>query len=76
MQPTSKPRKSCRFYGIDWVFFILMPLHVIQFALEIKHNNIEAAWAWLNLLFLDTGFWLSARLWRRERKELNKQKNR
>ena len=70
MQPSSKPRKPRRFFGIDWVFSILVPLHIIMFALEIKYHNGEAAWAWLNLLFFDTGFWFSARQWRMERKEL------
>ena len=70
MQPSSKPRKPRRFFGIDWVFSILVPLHIIMFALEIKYHNGEAAWAWLNLLFFDTGFWFSARQWRGERKEL------
>lgn len=70
MQPSSKPRKPRRFYGFDWLFLFLVTMHVLMFVLEIKYRNGEAAWAWLNLLFFDTGFWFSARQWRRERKEL------
>lgn len=70
MQPTSKPRKPRRFYGFDWVYLFLVPMHVLLLAMEIKYHNGEAAWACLNLLFFDAWFWLSERQWRREREDL------
>ena len=70
MYPAGKSRKSSRFYGLDWLFAFLVPTHILMFVLEIKFHNIEAAWAWLNLLFIDAWFWSSARQWRRERKDL------
>lgn len=70
IQPTSKPSKPRRFYGIDWLFIFLVPMHILMFAIEIKYHNGEAAWAWLNLLFFDALFWFSERQWRREREDL------
>lgn len=67
MQPSSKPRKPRRFCSFDWLFLFLVTMHILMFALEIKYRNGEAAWAWLNLLFFDTGFWFSARQRRREK---------
>ena len=61
MYPAGKSRKSSRFYGLDWLFAFLVPTHILMFVLEIKFHNIEAAWAWLNLLFIDAWFWSSAR---------------
>ena len=70
IQPSSKPRKPRLFFGIDWLFLFLALTYAFFLVAEIKFKNGEAAWAWLNLLTIETWFWHCARQWRKERKEL------